>query len=118
MRKIHDYDVQLSYTWEILCQLWNMLNLFAFVDKCNLDSVFDSNKSKMGERMRVIYDAIVPYKLDNIELDDFSKSTDFELNWIQSYIIKGFCWTQIYNQAKNFSFTQSMIINLLKLPGS
>ena len=82
-----------------------MLNLLAFVDKLDLDSVFDSNKSKMGERMRVIYDVLVPYKLDNIELDDFSKSTDSELNLILSYIIKGFYWTQIYNQAKIFSFT-------------
>ena len=51
-----------------------MLNL----DNLNLDSVFDSNKSKIGDRMRVIYDVIVPYKLDNIALDDFSKSTDSE----------------------------------------
>ena len=74
-----------------------MLNLLAFVDQLDLDSAFDSNKSKMGERMRVIYNFLVPYKLDNIESDDFSNSTDSELNCVLSCIIKGFCWTQKSN---------------------
>ena len=52
-----------------------MLNLIAFVDKLDLDSAFDSNKSKIGERMSVNYDVIAPYKWDNIDPDDFSKST-------------------------------------------
>ena len=52
MRKIHDYDVQLSYTWEILC------HLAAFMSKAALQTKLASFRVvELGAQMSTFYDS-------------------------------------------------------------